>query len=293
MAGFGALIQYDDLLKVDGTATILCGDLTLRTIEGRDSCPCPPGPDILSHEGAHYRDIPKNVPYIQHPRNTLVLDARPLLRWHDTGASDYTVSIVQGGRAIWQQDDVVGREMEYPVDAPPLQPGVDYLLVVEDNDTGVGSGADPTPGTGFQVVAAVDRAAIETHRDEILVLSSLDGPARDFALAVYYATWRPSEGGRSLWGETWLLLESVVQTYDTPAVHLWTGDALSAMKLFDEAETTYQMALGCAEDLDDLESRAAAHVELWRIAQDQNHHDRALELYQTLGDEAAIQALTD
>jgi hypothetical protein len=294
--GFGTLIQYDDLLQVNGTATVLCGDLTVETVSGRDSCPCPPSArGRLEYRGAHFRGPTADVPYIQYPRNTLVLDECPLLRWRDTGASNYTVAIVQGGKAIWQQDDVVGSEMRYPEDAPPLRPGVDYLLVVQDNDTGTGSGADPARGIGFRVVTKEDRAAIEARRNKILALSSLDEPSRDFVLATYYATWRTSEGqdGRRLWGEAWLLLESVAQTHDTPAVHLWMGDVLAAMKLPNEAEAAYQAVLQHAKALGDLESQAAAHAGLWRVTGSNEEWNEAVLLCETLGDKAQVEALRE
>lgn len=307
--GFGTLVLYGDLLQVDGTASVLCGDLIVQTVSGLDNSPCPPGPGWLERKDALYgpgrllpagtevRATPDFAPYVQHPRNTLVLDPRPLLRWHDTQASSYTVAVMQGGRTIWTQPDVEGNEVRYPADAPALRPGVDYLLMVVDNDTGLSSDEDPTRGIGFQVVAQENQAAIEAHRDEILALSSLDGPARDFALAVYYATWQAPEeiagSGRALWGEAWLLLESVAQRQDAPAVHLWMGDVLATTKLPTEAEAAYGATLQRAEVLGDLETQAAAHVGLWQITEDEDHWEQALELYRRLGDEDAVEALSE
>jgi hypothetical protein len=168
---------------------------------------------------------------------------------------------------------------------------------VIDNDTGKTSDDDPTRGIGFQVVAPEHREAIEAHRDEVLALLSLDDSTRAFALAVYYATWKiPEEAtnsGRSLWGEAWLLLESVVQTQDTPAMHLWMGDVLSAMKLPDEAEAAYRIALERAGELGDLESQAAAYAGLWRITGSAYHLQQASNLYARLGDEKSVKALTE
>jgi len=289
--GFGTLIHYDDLLQVDGTATVLCGDLTIKPVSGLDSCPCPPGPGRLEHRGAHYRAIPKTVPYVQHPRNTLVLDPRPLLRWNDTQASSYTVAIVSGGETVWNQPGVTGNSIHYPDEAPALQPDTDYLLIVQDGTHT--SGDDPTRGLGFQVLGEAERAIIEERRDEILALSSLDSPARDFALAVYYATWQAPADGRGLWGEAWLLLESVAQTQNEPAVHLWMGDVLAAIKLFDEAEAAYQDALQRAEPLGDLETQAAAHAGQWRVTRDEGRFEQALELYERLGDRITAEALRE
>ena len=309
---FGTPVRHTDLLRAEGTLSVLCGDLSIRLVEGRDNAPCPPALGWMERDGAYYGvdasagggvrtgTLPDDVPYVQHPRNTLILDPRPLLRWHDTGAVSYTVAIVQSGSAIWHQDDVVGNEIRYPEDAPALQSGQDYLLVVVDNETGKTSGGDPTRGIGFQVVAPAHREAIEPHREAVLALSSLDEPTCDFALAVYYATWRPSteEGagadtGRGLWGEAWLLLETVAETHDAPAAHLWTGDVLSAIKLPDEAEAAYQAALERAEALGDLESQAAAQAGLWYVTGDEVHWEKAVELYERLGDEAAQQALEE
>jgi hypothetical protein len=59
--GFGTLLQYDDLLKVEGSAKVLCGDLTTVSIDGRDSCPCPPAPGRLAYRGAYFRGTSADI----------------------------------------------------------------------------------------------------------------------------------------------------------------------------------------------------------------------------------------
>jgi tetratricopeptide (TPR) repeat protein len=181
--------------------------------------------------------------------------------------------------------------MHYPDDAPALQPGTDYLLVVQDDATGRASAEDPAKGLGFQLLGEAERATVEGRRDGILALESLDEPARDLALAVYYAGL--DFEGRGLWGEAWLLLESVVQTQDAPTVQLLMGDMAAAMKLPDEAEAAHRAALGSAEAMGDLESQAAAYAGLWRIQGDKSYLERALELYERLGDEDTAEALRE
>ena len=292
--GFGTLLKHDDLLDVEGSAQILCGDLALKGLEDEtDSCPCPAWEGSFVLDGAAYRGIPQNVPYIQHPRNTLILDAEPLLRWHDPGATSYTVAIVQGGVAIWQQRNVTSNAMTYPADAPTLEPGVDYLLIVQDNDTGAESSEDPAKGIGFRVASSTQQEALAEHCDAVSALSDLDAAARDYARALCYATWEPEGGGRGPWGAAWLLLESVAETHDSPAVHLWRGNVLSVMRLPDEAEATYQIAWEQAKTLGDVESQAAAQAGLWRVTGDETHWEKAIELYMQLGDEAAQQALEE
>jgi hypothetical protein len=128
------------------------------------------------------------------------------------------------------------------------------------------------------------------QRNEDILALSLDPPARNYALALSYATWQPPGGGRGPWGEAWLLLESVAQTHDAPAVHLWMGDVLAAMSSTD-AESAYQTALQRAEALGDLESQAAACAGLWRAWGHEEYLEQALELYEKLGDEDAVEAL--
>ncbi len=293
---FGAVVRPRDLVEVDGSALLLCADLSLKPITiSQVRQPCPVEGGWLEYNGGRFdsgqRGSASEVPYILYPRNTLVMDPRPLLRWRDTGADSYTVSIVSGGEQVWSQSGVGGGEIQYPDDAPTLRPGSDYLLVVQDDD-GNSSQEDPARGLGFQVVGEAKRAAIVERRDEILALDGLDEPARRLALAVYYAG-LDLEGGRGPWGDAWLLLESVARAQDTPAVRLLLGDMSAATKLPDEAKTAYQAALQGAEALGDLESQAAAHAGLWRVTGDAGHRDRALELYQVLGDEAAVEGLAE
>lgn len=291
---FGVLVRSTDLVEVDGSALLLCADLSLEQVTRPGRQPCPVEGGWLEYNGGRFessqRGSASEVPYILYPRNTLVLDPHPLLRWRDTDAGSYTVSIVSGGEQVWSQSDVAGGEIQYPDDAPALQPGSDYLLVVQDDD-GNSSQEDPARGLGFQVLSEAERAAIAARRDDILALDGLDEPARHLALAVYYAG-LDLGGGRGLWGDAWLLLESVARAQDTPAVRLLLGDMSAAIKLPHEAETAYQAALQSAEVLGDLESQAAAHAGLWRVTGVQDHLKQALALCEELGDERCIETLT-
>jgi len=291
--GFGTLLHYDDLLEVEGTALILCGDLTLKTLKDEtDSCPCPAWEGSFSTDSGTFRGIPDDVPYIQHPRRTLVLESQPLLRWHATGASSYTVAIAQGGNVIWRQDDVTGNELRYPADAPTLQPGVDYMLVVQDNDTSVESGEERTPNLSFRVATSEQRATLAEQCDAVTALDALDPAAHDYARALCYATSDVADGGRHTWSAALLLLESVAEAHKAPAVYLWMGDLLSKMDSPD-AEVAYGTALDLTEELSDVESQAAAHADLWRVTGEETHWYKAMELYKQLGDESGQQTLEE
>jgi hypothetical protein len=291
----GARLQPTDLLEAEGSATVLCAGPQVKTLTALGRTPCPTDRGSFVYDGARFSSsqraaIPQDLPYILHPRSTLVLDNRPLLIWHDSGAAPYSATIVDGaGERVWEQAGVTGTPLQYPEVAPALQPGADYLLIVQDA-RGKTSEDDPAKGLGFRVLSPEARSAVEQRRDAILALGELDDSSRQLALAVSYATWT-GEGGRGLWGETWQILEQVVLTRDTSAVRLWMGDVLRAISLPDEAEATYQEALRQAEASGDRASQAAAEAGLWRVSGEQTRLDAALRLYEELGEQREAAAL--
>jgi len=292
--GFGTMLYPTDLLKVEGSTSVLCADLSVRSLDPLGNLPCPTDGGWLEYHGFRFdsqqRSISQEVPYILYPRNTLVLDERPLLQWHDTGASSYTVLIEKDGQVVWSQEGVVSDTLRYPDDAPSLTPGSDYLLVVRDNITGRMSTEDPAKGLGFQLLDDTNRQAIAQRHTEILGLASLDVSAKKMALAVYYLGLKV-DGIRGLWGEAWRLLEDVAKTRDAPAVYLRLGDALAAMKLPNEAEAVYQTALQNAKTMGDKETQAAAYVGLWRITGDKQYINQAVDLYELIGDDISSENL--
>jgi hypothetical protein len=285
---FGVEVRRGDLLRPDEgqEVKILCADLLLHAVRREGGSPCKVEEPVLRYGESRVlapRAPGAPIPYILHPRNTAVLDAHPILSWYDTGASSYTVAVVKGGKALWSQSGVQGTELRYPDDAPELEPGVDYLLSVKGEDSGYGSGEDPAKGLGFQVLCEEERAATEARRDEILALPLSDSAHR-FALAVYYA-------GEGLRGEALALLDEISPSISAPAVQLWRGYLLLAMRLPTEAESAYRTALTSAEGMDDLESQAVAYAGLWRVTKSETDFDEAIALYEQLGDEAQIEAL--
>lgn len=287
-ASFGVTVQRGDIIRPgEGqTVTILCADLELLTLAYLSGIPCLVREPSLLYRGTDIqttRGETTQIPYILHPRRTTILDTRPLLSWHDTGASSYTVAIYQSGQSVWQQSGVQGTKLRYPDDAPALQPGAVYLLSVVDEDSGHGSIEEPTKGLGFQVLAEEERAIVSMQRERILTLP-LEDSAHDFVLAVYYA-------GQGLRGDALTLLNKIDLTLDAPAVQLWRGDLLLAMQLRNEAETAYQAALQRAMTLGERESEAMAHVGLWQASRDEQHLEAAIALYEMLGDQARLKVL--
>jgi len=288
--GFGAIIYPTDLLKTDGEIKLLCADRqTVKTFTkiGRNPCPLSTSNRVLNYGEMFFISgsrgaPPSTIPYILYPRNTTILETRPVLRWNDTKSSNYTVEIWQGSDIVWQQDNVSTSEFTYPATAPELQPGKDYLLVVQDNDTGESSNADPNKGLGFQVVNLQQRTELENEQKTIQGVDGLDTSAQEMALALYF--YQIQINGRGLWGNAEDLFTEALQLQpESPALHLRLGDSLAKMKLWSEAKAEYEIALSLAQSLADLESQADALVALWQITGDQADFDQAVSLYNQIG----------
>jgi hypothetical protein len=292
----GTLLGPNDLLNPDdaGSITVLCSDLSIVEVTARERPQCSSEPGLLSYGGAEFSSIrsPNDaaIPYILYPRNTLVLDPQPLLRWNATGASNYTVAVVADSRTIWEQDSVAGDQIRYPADAEPLVSGKDYLLVVTDNATGVSSRLDPEKGLGFSIVEQLMRDRIAAQEHIIQSASELDDTAKQLALAIYYTS-LANTGQRGLWGEAWLLLEQVAATRGDPGVYQLLGDMLVEMKLKDEAQRAYTEARQRAQAFGDTATEAAAAASLWRLLGDEAAYTAAIEGYRSLGDKKAEEML--
>ncbi|NJN95112.1 MAG: hypothetical protein HC875_13905 [Anaerolineales bacterium] len=289
-ATFATALGPTDQVEVKGEALVLCADLRVKPISGFiDRTPCGFEPAILTYQGRSFinRVNPAEtarLPYIIYPRNTLVLDSRPMLLWHDTGAVSYTVGLIQGKESLWVEPTVTGNQLLYPADAPHLQPGVDYRLLVRDNTSGQNSDQDPAKGIGFRLANSVELANIAAGREQIVALTELTDPERDFALALYYAGLADiSDSGFYPLGEAWQMMDILAQTQNSPALHLWRARLLAQLKLANEAATAFQAAKESAAVLGDVESEAAAYAGLWCLVGDKAEADEALRRYQQLG----------
>lgn len=297
--GFGGLVRSTDLLKTDGKITLVCADLqTTKTFSGlgRNPCPLPNGEIALKYDEMLFSSsrnglLVNTTPSILSPRNTIIIDPNPLLKWRDTGAKSYTIEVIRAGESVWKDSNMTGNELVYPADAEKLIAGKDYLLVITDNSTGKSSIDDPEKGLGFQVASDEDHQRIIRQWEIINNLPELDEDGKNFALAMYDANVRI--GGRGLWGDSYLLLERLAQVKpNEPVIFLRLGDVLAKMKRWDEAEAAYQNALTQAENRQDMESKADALASLWQInPSKQSYYDDALKLYQAIGETVRVTQL--
>jgi len=289
--GFGTILHPTDLVKAEGSGSILCSDLTVQSIPERGRPPCPFVRGWLEYNeyefGSGPRGAPEEIPYIIFPRNTALIDPNPNLMWKNTNSKSYTVSIrnTETEETIWEDDKVIGDSVNYPLSAPLLISSVDYLLIVKDNDTGYSSLDDPAKGLGFELLNDDLIILIEQRQSEIFNHSNLDESAKNLALAIYYLNFE-AQNSRRIWGEALLILEDIAKEKRSPAVYLQLGNTLLAIKLQSEAEVAFETALQLAEMMRDLEAQASAYIGLWHVFGDSGYMYEALSLYKELGDQS-------
>jgi len=290
--GFGTVLERGDLLKLSGEgaqAKVLCDNLTLWPVPGgapaglNSGCPQPPEP-ALTRGGAKVgatRGVDPLVPYIISPRASKLLDNAPTLRWNDTGGGPYTVQ-VRGGDLSWGQEEVAQTELAYPGE-PALEPGVFYLLVVQDGQ-GRSSQDEGLKGLGFSLLEEAEAGRVRADAERITGLG-LSSEAEALALARLYA-------GHGLIAEAVEILEGLVEEgSQQAAIHQALADLYGEIGLTLLAEPRYLEAVELAEAEGNVEGLAAAQACLGEIYAGLNNAEEAVRWlsqaqanYERLGD---------
>jgi hypothetical protein len=289
---FGAVLERGDLLQLPrgAKAAILCDGLTLWQVPAGTfglTMGCPqPLDKILVRGNAGSTSIQRGtndpiIPYIISPRATKLLNDKPTLRWNDSGATSYTVQ-VRGGDLNWVKENVIGTELAYPGD-PALEPGVFYLLVVQDSN-GRSSQEEGRKGLGFSLLKEDEAEKLQANTDRI---GGLDLPSEGeaFALAQLYA-------GHGLIAKAVQILEGLIEDgCQQVAVHQALADLYAQIGLALLAEPRYVEALKLAEAQGNVEALAAIQASLGEVYVTLNNTDEAIRWltqaqagYEALGD---------
>jgi len=222
---------------------------------------CPP-PRTRNRRRAIVRPRPQSTytPYIISPRATLVLTEKPILRWNDLiDANSFKVT-VRDGELNWTEEfnrEQVCRdgicEIVYPGD-PPLEVGVDYMLVI-DADTGRSSTENTSRGFGFRLI---DPDEAEEVKEDAQRIGEQDLPkeVKALTLADSYAEY-------DLIAEAIETLEGLKQEEKTEQVYCLLGELYLRIGLILEAEVQYLEAVKLAAE--NKEELAAAKAGLGEV----------------------------
>ncbi len=310
----GQIVMNDDTVDPgEGTVRILCATLDqLEIITQRNPVDCPAGPGervvIETSPGeltagwlrAGGEDF--ETPFLLSPRATKILNDQPLIQWHPLSWVDgYRVTVLGGG-IEWTTIVVDGENaaLTYPANAPPLQPGVAYHVVVVDLSDGRSSEEEDAPNMSFSLSPPQEVETIQVDAAAIL-----DGVANEeaaaLALARFYITYAAYADAVLVLTETFGEQSQDVPEQHSPVLYVLWADLYTRVGLESYAQLSYQNALRLAGqhyDADappcdwgglagDLASQAEALQGLARLATDVATRDhcaaQALAVWNALG----------
>jgi hypothetical protein len=255
---------------------------------------CPP----VLRQGRGLTDLTRGgqdltIPFIISPRSTRLLTDKPLLRWNAvSGAKRYSVSVLDlrvGKGEVWKTE-VSGTEVLYA--GQPLEPGVDYLLVVK-TDNGWSSEEETEQGTvglGFRLL---DPAAAQRVRTEFeQIKQELTGESAELAIAHLYIA-------SDLRAEAIEQLEALAtKGSQTAASYRILGALYRQVGLNRLSEDRYIKAAQMAKKTGDLETQAIAQAGLGELYAARRNWDEAIRWgtaakagYEQLGDGQRVSEL--
>ena len=273
------------------------------------------------------------IPFIISPRSTAVINNRPTLRWNSvSGVSRYRVSIEDqrvGEGKDWTTEvsdsgmeypnqlpgnsPVKYIEVDYPTDAPSLEPGVVYLAIVttqeqvEATDTCrngwekqpedpflciTSSTKDEGKGLGFYLVE--ENEAQQIQKLAANIKQELAGEAQALALAHLYKE-------NDLMMDAIVTLETLVeQGSQTTGIYRFLGNLYQEVQLSQLAEVRYTKAIELAKDSNDLVGQATAQFGLAKVLAARGARDEAIKIgteakdvYATLVDTKMVRKLEE
>lgn len=299
---FGTHLDRDDLLRAapDAEGLIVCADLSLAHVPPgyHSGLPCPRATPVLmrgeSLVAGPQRDKPPapSVPYVLSPRHTFIQTPYPLLRWHPSGTGTVTYTVrVWGGTLDWRAQ-TTATELRYPEDAPPLEPGVPYYLIVVDSE-GHSSAEERTAlDLSFALLPQEQVEAVQKLVAQAQGLGLADRGARLLQAEIYAAS--------ELRADAIGFLEELASGVDAPTVHRRLGDLYLEVGLYSEAEEAYERALEGYRSIADTDGEAHALVGLGLACRGnrddvaaRKYLEQALSIYQAIGDTEGAKRVED
>lgn len=293
---FGTDLHPGDLLRIDENSrvTIVCSDLTLRDITaGVTGLPCTGSRRVLLRPDGSIINATRNwliagtFPQVLSPRKTKVLSLQPVLRWTPVaGSTSYKIT-VRGGGIEWKTKVYSVTEITYPYEAPKLQAGIDYKLIVE-TDNQSSSSYESGPDLGFSILSPEDYKKVLHEEKQIEDLRLPSGPT-EFLIARLYSSY-------GLRAEAIEKLEHTLQQFRAAAVMELLGDLYASIGLVRLSESNDLRAIELAESENDEIGLMFTHMALARIYKQElsnskaaiEHFASALALGNKLGDNLTI-----
>ena len=216
--------------------------------------------------------IDPSIPYVISPRKTFVDTQQPRLRWNKVkDATSYTVKIVKNSEIVWQKEV---KQAEYnSCDPLPLEPGVDYSLIVE-SDNGRSSEMDSDISKlKFQLL---DEDKIKSLRDDEKKITDQGLSADEEALELANLYFGQKYG--LLAKATEILEQRIAADSQTSEIYVTVSNLYLVVGLCSLAEERYRKALALIKPGIELEEQIIAKAGLAKICTLLGHEKEANSL---------------
>lgn len=262
---FGANLQAGDVLRIEPSSKlrVVCSDLKMRNLDATvTGDPCIASLPILKRaDGSLLRptrnaSIDGSFPLVLSPRLTKLLSEHPWLRWTEAKDSKVYHLMVRGPEFLWTGDVESRTEIMYPPNAPRLEAGQQYKLIVA-LDAEHSSEIEEANGLGFSVLPANERGTVFLEQGQLEHLGLDEGPTQ-YLIARLYA----SDG---LNAEAIEKLESTAKKFQVAATERLLGELYLRVQLPRQAETHYLKSLELSQKEQDYEGQMQCHLALANI----------------------------
>ena len=259
-ANIGQLLNPSDQLNLNAgaSASVMCNNLSVWTVPAgqvsfvSNGCGASKPPNSRRNNRRTPSRAPnETIPYIISPRNTALLNNRPILRWNAVpGATRYKVRVQDAGLTLNWQTETNNTQIGYLADKPPLQPGYNYSLIVE-TEQGKSSEKEEGIDLSFTVLDTQEAESVRTELDKLKQLK-LTQEAATLGLAYLYQSY-------DLKAEAIKLLETLLKRgSQLGAVYQLLGDLYLQVGLSQQAKNPYLQAMELAKQTEDIEGQAEA-----------------------------------
>ena len=280
--------------------SVLCASLKIKKIEAdsdteTDMVNICPSVDkvVLQYESSDFGGTRSGgtnqiIPYIISPRQTKILNNKPLLHWNAVpNSTSYTVRLRDSSGVIWEEK-VNNTEIVYPGN-PALKPGESYSMVVIANNKS-SSQNESIPGLAFSLFDFNKAQEIKAAVEQIYQ-QELPEDVQSIALVHLYRSY-------DLIAKAIETLEILVeQENKTTLVYSLLGDSYRQIRLNLQAKDAYLKAIELSKT-EDIEEKADAQAALGEVylllkdkAQAMHSFEEARVSYQFLGDLEQVKQL--
>jgi len=288
----GTFLPSDTVIQSaeNGELDVLCLDLSVVHISANyhGGISCSKSATILIRNSSPVvtprREIivVADIPYVTSPRHTFIRTPYPKISWAPTGDADtvYTVRLLNQN-SNWHFD-TTQLEMQYPEDAPQLQPLVPYKIEITDSGSLSSTEEKTAMDLGFVLLPAEKISELDQQLEQVEQMN-LDSFATSLIESVILASYEVRNDA------IFALNELIQKNSRTPAIMLQLGNLYMEVGLYQEAIHVYNDAYLAYQDIHDKAGQAAAQFGMGaaysnqgKVVDAKEHLNLALTLFEEL-----------